>query len=294
MTLDGKRILLTGASSGVGREAALLLARRGARLALSARREDRLTALAEEIGRDGGHEARVLTADLSLRGEAVRLADAALEVLGGIDVVINNAGTTMQALTWIGADRDEAREMFETNVWSQAALVARIAPRMIEQGSGTIVNVGSMARVAPYPHLGHYAASRAAGMAMTQMMGVELRPHGVRVVGLDFGAIDSAASFEVRGIRGIERWLEGPPGLGTIEDAAAAIVRAAGAEAPGLAFYPAALRWIDRFPVLGRRYLRRLARGADLHDTTLRYAGTQGDRALQREREEWDAAHPDG
>jgi uncharacterized protein len=291
VTLKGKRILLTGASAGVGREVARRLAKAGAALALSARSEERLRMLAEEIHRNGGIKPHVLTADLSRRGEAARLGANALEALDGIDILINNAGNTLQALTWIGGDRDEAREMFETNVWSPAALVARLAPSMIDRGEGVIVNIGSMVRVAPFPHLGHYAASRAAGAALSQMMAIELGQRGIRVVQLDFGAIDTAASYEVRHIAGIERWLEGPPGLGSIDTAAEAVFKAASARKSTLSFYPAALKWIDRFPGLGRRYARRLSKYADLKDTSLRYAGSQGDNSLRDSRERWESAN---
>ncbi|MBW3672245.1 MAG: SDR family NAD(P)-dependent oxidoreductase, partial [Acidobacteria bacterium] len=82
----------------------------------------------------------------------------------------NNAGTGVQGLTWMVGDRDEAREVLETNLWSPLALIAALAPRMVERGRGTIVNVGSMARVSPFPHLGHYAASRAALALATEVM----------------------------------------------------------------------------------------------------------------------------
>src|SRR5919201_717796 len=68
----------------------------------------------------------------------------------------------------------EGREVFETNVWSPLALVGALAPQLVERGGGAIVNVGSMARVSPFPHLGHYAASRAALSLATQVLDLEL------------------------------------------------------------------------------------------------------------------------
>ncbi|UPJ48324.1 SDR family NAD(P)-dependent oxidoreductase [Bradyrhizobium sp. 200] len=294
MALRGKRILLTGASSGIGRLAAKLLAKAGAVLAVSARREDRLLELVEEIRGDGGVAPHVLPADLSRHGEAIRLGVRALQKLGGIDVLINNAGTTTQALTWIGGDDDDGRAMFEANVWSPLALVASLAPAMVERGEGVIVNVGSMVRVSPFPHLGHYAASRAAVAALSQVMALELNPRGVRVVELDFGTIDTAASHEVRQIAGIQRWMEGGPGVGSLEKAAEALVRAADTRTSGFVFYPGALKWIDRFPGLGRRYSKRLAKYANLKDTAVRSGGSAGDEALRARRVSWETANAQG
>src|SRR5215218_3260810 len=91
-SIDGSRILLTGASSGIGRELAKELARRGATLALAARRRPLLESLAAEIGSRGGSTPTVIEADLSVRGAAQDLSAAAREALGEVDVLVNNAG----------------------------------------------------------------------------------------------------------------------------------------------------------------------------------------------------------
>jgi short-subunit dehydrogenase len=152
--MDGKTVLLTGASGSIGSEVAKRLARGGATLAISGRREERLAELADEIARSGAPRPVPLPADLGRPGEAARLAERALAELGRVDVLVNNAGSSVQGLTWVVGDRDEAREVLETNLWSPLALAAALAPQMVERGSGAIVNVGSMARVAPFPHLG--------------------------------------------------------------------------------------------------------------------------------------------
>ena len=291
MALNGKRVLITGASSGVGWAAAKKLAAAGAVLAISARRKDRLDALAQEIGREGGIVPHVLTTDLGQRGEAALLAEASLNALGRVDILINNAGTTMQGLGWVVGDHDEARAQFETNVWSPLALIARIAPSMIARGNGTIVNVGSMARVSAFPHLGHYSASRAALAALSFMTDLELTPRGIRVVELDFGALDTAASYEVRQVQGAEHWIDGPAGLGSLEEAADAIVSATDAQKSGFAFFPRKLKWIDRFPALGRRFSRRVSKYADLSGSAIRSGGFQGDDATQELRKEWETKH---
>jgi uncharacterized protein len=263
-------VLLTGASGAIGTEVARRLAAGGACLVLSGRRRDRLDRLAAEIERAGHAAPAVIIADLGLPGEAARLAERALEQRDRVDVLVNNAGTSMQGLSWVVGDRDEARTVFEINLWSPLALTAALVPAMIERGGGVVVNVGSMARVSPFPHLGAYSASRAAIAHASQVLDMELRPRGVRVIEVALGPIDSPASEENRVLAGAAEWLDGRPGLGEPDDAAAAIVRAVESDARGAVHHPRALRWVDRFPGLGRRYSRRVARGADLEDETVR------------------------
>jgi short-subunit dehydrogenase len=287
-SMKGKNVLLTGASSGIGEEAARLLAARGATLALVARREDRLRRLARDLVAAGHDRALVLGADLGKPGQAAEVAARAIDALGGIDVLVNNAGASIQALTWVAGDRAEARDVFETNVWSPLALVAALTPQMVERGEGVIVNTGSMVQVSPFPHLGHYCASRAALASITQTLQLELGPRGVRVVEVALGAIDTAASTENRVLRGGPQWLDGRPGLGKLEDAARALVRAVEGPAEGVIFYPRMLRWVHAFPGLGRRHARGAAKKSDLADTTMRVGGSTGTPEIRAAREAWE------
>lgn len=260
------RVLLTGASSGIGAEAARMLGERGAELVLVARRGDRLRDLASEIAAAGGTEPQVVEADLSRPGAAGAVAEQA----GEVDVLVNNAGSSVQGLTWIAGDREEARAVFETNVWSPVALVAAVVPSMLERGRGAIVNTGSMAQVSPFPHLGHYAASRAALASITETMRLELTPRGIRVVEVALGPVDTDSSRVNRRLQGGAEWLDARPGLGNVEDAARTLVAAIEGDESGVVFYPRVMRWVHTFPGLGRRHARRFARRADLTDTTVR------------------------
>src|SRR5439155_13927128 len=158
------------------------------------------------------------------------------------DVLINNAGASIQGLTWVAGDRQEARMVFETNLWSPLALAAAVAPQMVARGEGVIVNTGSMVQASPFPHLGHYSASRAALALVTQTMYLELAPRGVRVVEVALGAVDTAGSTENRVLEGGAQWLDGTPGLGKLEEAALALVRAVETDVQGVVFYPRAMR----------------------------------------------------
>jgi short-subunit dehydrogenase len=271
--IEGKGVLLTGGSGAIGAETARRLTAEGARLALAGRRAERLEEVADAIARFGGPRPITLVADLARRGEAAGLAARADEELGGLDILINNAGTSMQGLSWVAGDCNEGRDVFEANLWAPLALVAAVVPGMLERGGGTIVNIGSMARVSPFPHLGVYAASRAALSSVTEVLDMELAPRGVRVVEVALGPVDTPASRENRMLAGAEGWLDGRPGLGSPEGAAEAILAALRRDVRGVAFYPRMLRWPHRFPGLGRRYARKAARHADVHDATVRAGG---------------------
>ena len=268
--MEGKAVLVTGASGAIGKEVVRRLGERGARLALTARRGEVLEKLADAIASIGGPRPLVVPADLSRRGEAARLAERVVSELGAVDVLVNNAGGSVQGLSWIVGDGDPARAVLETNLWSPLALIAAVAPEMVRRGDGMIVNVGSMARVSPFPHLGIYAASRAALATVTDVLDMELGPRGVRVVEVALGPVDTPASRENRALTGADRWLDGRPGVGDAGAAAEVIVAAAEHGARGVAFYPRVLRWVHRLPSLGRRYSRRAARHADLIDEAVR------------------------
>jgi NAD(P)-dependent dehydrogenase (short-subunit alcohol dehydrogenase family) len=188
-------------------------------------------------------------------------------------------------------DRQEARAVLETNFWSPLALVAAVAPEMVGRGIGTIVNTGSMVQVAPFPHLGHYCASRAALALVTQIMELELGPRGVRVVEVALGAVDTAGSTENRVLAGGPEWLDGRPGIGSLDAAADALVTAIEGPASGVVFHPSVLRWVHALPGLGRRHARRAARRTDLNDATVRVGGAYGSPEIRAARELWEREH---
>src|SRR5206468_2406372 len=110
---SGQRTLLTGASSGIARAVAIELAAHGSRLAIVARRQTLLEELAEEIARAGHERPQVLVADLSERGAATEVAAQAIERLGSVDILINNAGGAAGGLQWVVGDHDKARGALE-------------------------------------------------------------------------------------------------------------------------------------------------------------------------------------
>ncbi|QRY50526.1 SDR family NAD(P)-dependent oxidoreductase [Mycolicibacterium septicum] len=193
INLDGKRIVLTGASTGIGREMALALARRGAVLVVAARREGLLNRLADEISHAGGTRPIVLAADLTEPGSATALGVRALDALGGgVDIVINNAGVNLTGPQSLIADSAFAREVFEVNLWSPLALTAALLPAMHATGTGTIVNVTSTVQAVPLPLLGYYAASKAALAQATRSLRLELAETDIQVLEVVPGSTDTA------------------------------------------------------------------------------------------------------
>jgi uncharacterized protein len=192
MDLQGKRVVLTGASSGIGRELALALADRGAMLVLAARRHALLDDVAAEIATASHQQPRVVTVDLSVPGAAKSLGEHSLDVFGGtIDIVINNAGASVAGPQALVADSPSVRELFEVNLWSPLALSAAVLPAMQKAGAGTIVNVTSTVQAVPLPLLGYYSASKAALAQATRSLRLELAETPIRVMEVVPGSTDT-------------------------------------------------------------------------------------------------------
>jgi NADP-dependent 3-hydroxy acid dehydrogenase YdfG len=141
--LDGKVAAITGASSGIGEATALALAGAGAAVSLAARREDRISALAEKIGGDGGKAVAIPT-DVVNEDEARAFIEGTRDQLGGLDILVNNAGVMLLGPVW-GADTEEWRRMVDVNVLGLLYCTHAALPIMGESGGGHIVNVASTA-----------------------------------------------------------------------------------------------------------------------------------------------------
>jgi NAD(P)-dependent dehydrogenase (short-subunit alcohol dehydrogenase family) len=179
MELAGKVCLVTGASSGIGRATALALAARGAVLALAARREDELRAVAREG--DSVHPV-----DLSDPAEALALAEDALARHGRVDVLLNVAGVRVDGAV-ADVPLDDLDRSFQVNAVSPFVLAGRLAPAMAERGEGVVVNVVAPAVSGGRRGLGAYAASKAPLEALTQTLRQEVGGRGVAVFAFDPG-----------------------------------------------------------------------------------------------------------
>lgn len=182
-------ILITGATSGIGRHAALYLARTGHRVFATGRRKDALAALeAEASGSDLAALRLDVTDDNSI---AAACADIERRTGGyGVDVVINNAGYGLPGpLTEI--PDDDLRAQFDTNVFGLMAVTRAFVGNMRERGHGRIINVSSIAGRVTVPFFGAYHASKHAVEALSDALRAELYPFGIRVVLIEPGPIDT-------------------------------------------------------------------------------------------------------
>lgn len=188
--LDGKTALITGASSGLGRRFATLLAEAGARVAVCARRKDRLDALVREIESRGG-TAHAVTMDVTDVPGIRAGFDAAAQALGPVDIVINNSGV---AVTRRATDVEEADydEVMGTNLRG-AFFVAQAAGRaMMAAGrGGRIVNIASAAGLRPLAQISVYSMSKAAVIHMTRALALEWGRHGINVNAICPGYIET-------------------------------------------------------------------------------------------------------
>jgi NADP-dependent 3-hydroxy acid dehydrogenase YdfG len=193
--LAGKVALVTGASSGIGEATALALAEAGAAVAIGARRRDRLDALAGKLTDDG---ARVLTLDLDVTDErACRTAVARTrEELGGLDVLVNNAGVMLLG-TIVGADPEDWRRMVSTNVLGLMYMTHAAVDGMVEQGSGDIVNISSVAGRTARKGAGVYNASKWAVNAFSESLRQEVTGRGVRISLVEPGAVATELSSHI-------------------------------------------------------------------------------------------------
>jgi short-subunit dehydrogenase/MoaA/NifB/PqqE/SkfB family radical SAM enzyme len=191
-----KVILLTGASGGLGSALAMDLSGKGALLIVSSRSVRALEELIARLPRP--ENARAISADLAVPGEADRLARDALALHGRIDILVNNAGVGYFA-RMEEATEEKLRRLFEVNTFSPLALARALVPRMKSAGSGRIVNIVSCAGRVPIPTVGAYGGSKSALAVMANTMRLELEPSGVDVVNIYPGTVDT--SFEEHAFR---------------------------------------------------------------------------------------------
>lgn len=216
-TRYGEWALVTGASAGIGAAFARALAREGVSCVLSARREDRLVALAAELEKDHKVATRVVPADLSLADGADGLADAVSDIV--VSILVNNAGIG-HAGRFDKLDGDRLRALVQVNCLAPVILTHRLLPRMREQGRGAIIFTGSIAGRQPLPLHSVYAATKAFDQLLGEALFVEQREAGIDVLVLEPGP--TATEFqEVAG----ETAHGGEPPADVVELALAALGR---------------------------------------------------------------------
>jgi NADP-dependent 3-hydroxy acid dehydrogenase YdfG len=182
MNFSGKTVLVAGASSGIGRETALMFAAEGAQVIAVARSEDKLLTLKAEAG----DALRIIAGDLTDPAFTDRLVAEA----GAVDILVNLAGRTAHA-PFLESDPEMWRDAWELNVHALLVLSQGIARGMSERRSGHIINVSSILARQVYPLTMFYAATKHATAAITRGMRIELAEYGVRVTEIAPGLVDT-------------------------------------------------------------------------------------------------------
>jgi NADP-dependent 3-hydroxy acid dehydrogenase YdfG len=185
--IEGKVVVITGASSGLGEATARLLSAQGASVVLGARRAERLQSLADELTRSGG-KALAVTTDVTDHDQVQRLVDAAVQTYGRIDVIINNAGLMPRA----PLERlkiEEWNRTIDVNLKGVLYGIAVALPYMKQQKAGHIINVSSVAGHKVGPDYAVYAATKHAVRALSEGLRQEVKPYNIRTTVISPGAV---------------------------------------------------------------------------------------------------------
>jgi 3-oxoacyl-[acyl-carrier protein] reductase len=241
LKLTGKRALVTGSSSGIGEAIARALAREGARVVVHGRNAERAQGVADDIIREGG-EASVALGDLARREDAGHIAGRALEALGGIDILINNAGGADEGLKpWFEPSVEQWENTFEQNVFSAVRLIRLLVPTMKQNGWGRIIQISSGVATQPFSIGADYSAAKAAMVNTTVSLAKDLGGTGITVNTVSPGPILTPAAERVfrdvakqRGWgeewaeierQAVKNFVPNPLGrMGRVEEVAAAVV----------------------------------------------------------------------
>ncbi len=183
--IEGKVVVITGASSGLGEAAARLLSSGGAKLVLGARRVERLQALAKELSLGDG---AVLKTDVTDRNQVTRLVEQAVAAHGRVDVIINNAGLMPSSLLE-KLHVEEWDRMIDVNLKGVLYGIAAVLPHMMKQKSGHIINVASVAGHKVGPGSAVYAATKHGVRVISEGLRQEVKPYSIRTTIISPGAV---------------------------------------------------------------------------------------------------------
>ena len=189
-SLDGKVAIVTGASRGIGRAIAEVFAREGARVAICGRKQETLDQVAAEIG----PRAKPIACHVGRPEQIEQLIASTARELGPVDILVNNAATNISFGPSLEIDEAQFDKMIEINLKSAFRLIQAVAPGMCERGSGSIINIASIAGLRPQLHSLLYSMTKAALIMMTQSYALELGPKNVRVNAIAPGLIETVLS----------------------------------------------------------------------------------------------------
>jgi dehydrogenase/reductase SDR family protein 4 len=189
-SLNGKIAIVTGASRGIGRAIAEVFAREGARVVICGRKQETLNQVAGEIG----PSVKPIACHVGRADQIENLVAKTAREFGPVDVLVNNAATNISFGPSLEIEESQFDKMIEINLKSAFRLIKAIAPGMCDRGSGSIINIASIAGLRPQRHSLLYSMTKAALIMMTQSYALELGPRGVRVNAIAPGLIQTALS----------------------------------------------------------------------------------------------------
>jgi NADP-dependent 3-hydroxy acid dehydrogenase YdfG len=195
VSLEGKIVFITGASSGIGAATAFAFAEEGARLLLAARRAPKLKETAEEALESGAEAVRCLELDVRDKREVLNAIDALPEEWAHIEVLVNNAGLSRGLDKLFMGSTEDWDEMIDTNVKGMLYVTRAVVPGMVVRGHGHIVNMGSTAGEMTYPNGAVYCATKAAEKALNDGLREDLLGTPVRVTSIDPGMVETNFSL---------------------------------------------------------------------------------------------------
>ena len=223
--LKGKVALVTGASRGIGKAAALMLAQAGCDLAINYRNHEKDAEKVAKSAEERGVKAKTYQADVSRKLQVDEMVTGVVKKFGRIDILVNNAGIWKYA----SIDRmseEQLRETMEVNLNGTFYPITACVSHMIKQGGGNIVNLSSTAGQRGEPYHSHYAASKGAIISLTKSLAVELAPHNIRVNCVAPGWVDTDMSHESLAGEEREKILQAIPlgRAGTAEEIAGSVL----------------------------------------------------------------------
>jgi NADP-dependent 3-hydroxy acid dehydrogenase YdfG len=185
---------ITGATSGIGKATATLLANNNYNLIITGRRKERLKQLKQKLVNETNADIQILNFDIRCKNEVDQAIDSLPLEWKGIDILINNAGLASGLSTIQDGEIDDWEAMIDTNIKGLLYITRKISPTMIKRNSGHIINMSSIAGKETYPLGNVYCASKHAVQSLTKAMRIDMLKHGIKVSSVSPGAVDTEFS----------------------------------------------------------------------------------------------------
>ena len=197
-SLEGKVAIITGASRGIGESVAHTYAQAGAKVVVVSRKLEGVTAVAQAI-RNAGGDALSIAAHMGDQVAVMALVEQTVMTYGGVDIVVNNAGTNPHFGPLLTADESLWDKTLDVNLRGHFRLIRATVPSMIGRGGGKVINVASVAGLTPMPNVGLYGISKAAVIMLTKTLAVELATDNIQVNAIAPGFVKTRFSEAVWG-----------------------------------------------------------------------------------------------